>query len=334
MKTRVLFPLIFSISACSSWTPTQDAGQTNISGAGSLFEDKRDFLGRAEPGQNFTTLDYCSLLIRYGIATLTTTNSCEITSDVLEGLSPQIRNEIQDYVLAASNQKCGEYVKLLHSLRGDTDVFWGGLATLFAGAGAVLSHAPTAQALSAAGAVSSGVRSEFSQAYFANLAIEVVASGIESRRKEILDTINKNRVTTVTVKSASGTLADVTTVYSLNGAISDALDYHAACNAITGLEVAAESITRADNPGALELGKFIKDLNSAGIAFSFSGEQRPTPADTGGAIVQPAAQNGATGESSQPQPSDQVEQNPPNGANPTPADQEPDQPTLQLRSTQ
>jgi hypothetical protein len=100
-------------------------------------------------------------------------------------------------------------MRLLQSFRGDSDVLFGSLATLFAGAGSVISNVHTVQ-------------------FF--------------RRP-----------------------------------VRDALLYHAVCNAVTGLEAAFQTITRADNPGALEIGKFIGDLEKAGVTVELQGSvPRPT----------------------------------------------------------
>lgn len=255
MRISLIALSLLLLNACSSWS-SQRPNETNISGAGSLIQEEA---GLFSFGSNsYSTIDYCQLLHSYGIATdpgvdKESSDLCLIPQDRLINLNSRIRNEVQDHLIAASNQKCGDYIRLLHSLRGDTDVFWGGLTTLLAGAGSVLSHAETAKAFSVGGAVSSGIRSEFSQAYFANLAIEVMVSGINSKRATILTDINSRR-------------ADTATDYTLNGAVRDALLYHGSCNAVTGMEVAGQSITRADNPGAKELSRFIDDLTKNGLS--------------------------------------------------------------------
>lgn len=242
MKKLALTLTCLYLSSCSSYSPFRP-NETDISGAGSLIKENTNIFLTID--NSFSTIDYCKLLKQYGFAAK---EDCVVEAGKLSQIDVKLRDEMQDHILAASNQKCGGYIRYLHSIKGDTDVFWGGLATLLAGAGSVISYGPTAQAFSAGGAVSSGIRAEFNQAYFANLAIEVMTAGINSRRTEILQEIYKRR----------GNSGDEH--YSLNGAVRDALKYHSACTAVTGFEVAAQSISRADNPGAKELSKFIKDL--------------------------------------------------------------------------
>ncbi|MEO0617166.1 MAG: hypothetical protein AAFY69_13635 [Pseudomonadota bacterium] len=131
--------------------------------------------------------------------------------------------------------------------RGDTETFWGGLAILFGAAGSIVSHPASAQAFSAAGATSSGVNAVIDQAYFANLAVEIITAGLSKRRKDILEEIDNKR-------------ERAEPRYAVNEAIADALRYHSACSAVTGLEVAQSSITRVDNPEPGEFLKFLRTL--------------------------------------------------------------------------
>lgn len=318
-----------------------NSNESSIAGAGEIFhEPSFSLFKRSKDG--FTTIQYCRLLKHYGLLQgeieLDESSDgyiidfCQVKNDFVKSDKQEfslIRDEIQDRVLAASNQKCGYYMKSLYSLKGDTEVFWGGLSTLLSGAGAVLPHASTAKAFAAGGAATSGIRSELEQAYFANKAIEVITAGIEVRRNEILEEImhkrflseayfqlwdpgydinkltknglkkspksnqediNNNELADASdeeVKAEEGELKtrysytplgvlhnknnehihhnDVPTRYPLNGAIRDALAYHAACSTITGLEVAAESIARIENPGVAEFHKFLKKMEKAGI---------------------------------------------------------------------
>jgi hypothetical protein len=90
----------------------------------------------------------------------------------------------------------------------------------------VVSYAPTAQALAAGSTVSSAYLSLYNEAYFNNLAVNVISSGIDKRREAILKQLGEFR---------EQPLSD----YPVNRAIADALLYHSACNIISGLETAA-----------------------------------------------------------------------------------------------
>lgn len=249
MKKLIAILMAFVLPGCSMLHYTQP-NKTNVSGAGGIFKEPSiDFLGIQD---SYSSIDYCDLLLSYSLASKTN-GYCKVDISKVTSIDPKLRDEVQDYIIALSNQKCGEYFRLLHSMRADSDVIWGSLSTLLSGAGAVLSHAPTASAFAASGAASSGIRAELNQAYFSNLALEVMTSGISSRREKVSEKIYRNRANHGTNSFH----------YSLTGAIGDALEYHNACNAVTGFEVAAQAITRSDNPGALEIKKFIEDLGSS-----------------------------------------------------------------------
>ncbi len=245
--------VLASLTGCSNLYKTTNKNETNIAGAGDLFKENTPFssLSLSETEAGFTELDYCELIRQHSHGIVASTaqkestesteskeskKNCAIPAALSAVQYAKARNEIQDYVLAASNQKCGHYMRVLYGHRGDTEVFWGGLSTLLAGAGAVLTNVQSAQALSAGAAVSSGIRSELSQAYFANLAMEVITAGIHTRRNEILNNIKKDR------QAADNS-------YTIPGAVGDALRYHAACSVLVGLEVASQAIERVNNPG-------------------------------------------------------------------------------------
>ncbi len=245
--------VLASLTGCSNLYKTTNKNETNIAGAGDLFKENTPFssLSLSETEAGFTELDYCELIRQHSHGIVASTaqkestesteskeskKNCAIPAALSAVQYAKARNEIQDYVLAASNQKCGHYMRVLYGHRGDTEVFWGGLSTLLAGAGAVLTNVQSAQALSAGAAVSSGIRSELSQAYFANLAMEVITAGIHTRRAEILTKIKEDR------KAENSS-------YTIPGAVGDALRYHAACSVLVGLEVASQAIERVNNPG-------------------------------------------------------------------------------------
>jgi len=146
------------------------------------------------------------------------------------------RNRVQERILAASNQRCGEYKKFLKQFDSGTNFFLGSLTTAVAGAGAIFSATSTVRALSGAAAIISGVRSEFNQVYFSSQAIQVLSAGFDSKRKELYENMLKNRPNNMTK-------------YPVEAAVKDAVEYHENCSLLAGLERAALSIERIDNPG-------------------------------------------------------------------------------------
>lgn len=136
------------------------------------------------------------------------------------------RNELQSKLIAASNQRCGLYLREITSAKAQTNMGWGSLSILLSGAASVVSHAETAKALAAGAAVATGTNAIYDQAYFNNLAVGVISAGIAKQREGILTQINNK---------AALDLVE----YPVNRAVADALQYHSACNIISGLETAA-----------------------------------------------------------------------------------------------
>ena len=101
------------------------------------------------------------------------------------------------------------------------------------------------RAFSGTASILSGVRSEFNEDFFANKTIQVITDGLESKRRGIYENILKDRE------------ADLTD-YPVERAIKDAISYHESCSLIAGLEQAAKSIERADNPGVDAMNKFLE----------------------------------------------------------------------------
>ena len=235
--------------------PNTDPGKTLMSGSGDIFG--RDFV----EDQNL-----CTVLQQFGLATLArdgetvrTTGLAFVRSQsivntaicqVNNASSPEKRNLFQDYVMALSNQRCGAYKRQILDRRASWQLFFGGWATVLAGAGAVFSPESTAKALSAGSGVLSGIRSEYDQAYFSNLATEVITAGIDQRRREIEKEINERRLKA----------GDSVETYTVTGALRDALRYHSACSAVAGLEVAKDSISLNEDPGLTGLNKALSML--------------------------------------------------------------------------
>jgi len=127
----------------------------------------------------------------------------------------------------------------------------GGLTTAAAGAGAIFTAASTVRALSGVAAIFSGFRAEVNDAYFQNLTIQVITDGFESKRRGIYEEIVNKRKT-------STSLID----YPVEKAIGDAIVYHQNCSLIAGLEQAALSIQRAENPGMMAMTRTFKQMTT------------------------------------------------------------------------
>ena len=159
----------------------------------------------------------------------------------------RVRNQVQERILAASNQACGEYKHDLKQLDARFNFILGSLTTGLAGASAIFTGVDIVRALSGAAGITSGVRAEFNNDYFQNKTIQVITAGFESKRQEIYEKILEDREQDLEK-------------YPVQRAIKDAIKYHENCSLISGLEQAAISIERADNPGADAMNKFLEKM--------------------------------------------------------------------------
>ena len=152
------------------------------------------------------------------------------------GLAKIHRNRVQGRLLQASEQRCGQHIEFIRQWDAETNFTFGALTTALAGAGAIVTGVTPARILSGTAAIFSGMRDEWRQAFFANMATHVIIPGIRSVRGELL-------------QKMIGKREQALVNYTLEDAVQEALLYHAHCNIISGITHAGESITLVDNPG-------------------------------------------------------------------------------------
>ncbi len=170
--------------------------------------------------------------------------------DKLDGTHDELyRNRVQERILAASDQRCGEYKQFLKNFDSQTNFMWGSLTTAAGAAGAILSGGTATRVASGLAAFFSGVRAESNNAFFSNLAIHVITSGFEAKRRLIYADLLKNRKLGITE-------------YPVERAVKDAVFYHGNCSLIAGLEEAAESIQRASDPGLQAVSRVLDKVNA------------------------------------------------------------------------
>lgn len=145
------------------------------------------------------------------------------------------RNRIQDRLVISSDQRCGIYKRVIHQVAADSSYWSGSVATVSGVLGSLLGG-NAARNLAAISGISSGIGAEFSQAYYSNLASNVITKGIEERRKSIL-----GRIAAAQKAEISG--------YTVQAAIKDAVFYDMQCSIIAGLEEAQDAIRLAADPG-------------------------------------------------------------------------------------
>lgn len=208
--------IICTLTGCAQARKYTMPDEDNLlSGSGSI-------LVLDEKAAMYETIDVTKLLDSYGFTSFPEVAKLDLKGNQLK----YQRNELQDRIIAASNQRCGMYLRMLASSKAESQLTWSGLAVFLSGAASVVTPVNTAKALSAGSTVSNGILAQYNEAYFNNLAINVISSGITSQREGILLQINQKK---------KDDLID----YPVNRAIADAVQYHSVCNIISGLETAA-----------------------------------------------------------------------------------------------
>ena len=196
-----------------------------LSGAGSVMVGS--VKGEAS---EFEQIDMEKLLEKYGFDRPA---EIPILTAATESELQYRRNDLQDRIIAASNQRCAAYLRVLISSKAQTQMGWGGLATLLSGAATVTSPVAAAKVLSAGSTISNSYLSLYNEAYFNSLSINVISAGISKQREGLLQYLGEERK-----KEMSQ--------YPVHRAIADALSYHAACNIVSGLEAPAAATNAAD----------------------------------------------------------------------------------------
>lgn len=134
-----------------------------------------------------------------------------------------LRNRIQDRLIMVSNDLCEEYKTVLKRKQSNANFFYGLTSVLAGAAGSVASGARAAGNWAALSGVSSGVRAEHNQDYYADMAAHVITKGIVQKRRVIADALQCAR---------KREEAD----YTIERAIADTVVYHGACSLVGGLE--------------------------------------------------------------------------------------------------
>lgn len=171
------------------------------------------------------------------------------------------RSQIQDRLIAASNQRCNIYTTYIKRMSTKNNAAFGTLTTALGGAGAIVTGAHTARLLAGLAGISSGVRAELNQAIFESVATSVIVPAIHKQRAEILEEIQGKR----------GTNGLSLEEYTVAGAIADAIKYHGACSMDAGIAFAQKSLNSFEDVGVMRFTDIQHKLNAArGASASFS----------------------------------------------------------------
>ena len=162
--------------------------------------------------------------------------SCRIER-ATEDQRRQARNGLQERLLIASEQRCSAFKTGLQRSFSRTNFGLGILTTMAGTAGALVNSVSAAKNWAGTAAIASGSRAEYNQDFFANMAAHVVIEGIEKRRRDIYEQIQRS--------GQAKAYAD----YPVEAAIKDALFYHGQCSVAAGFQQAAAAIRLSEDPG-------------------------------------------------------------------------------------
>lgn len=141
-----------------------------------------------------------------------------------------LRNRIQDRLILSSNDLCEDYKSNLKAKHARFNFLTGLGATVFGLAGSLTPHAATAKVFSALAGATTGIRSEYNQDYYADVAVQLVTKAINSVRQKILTDIDEHRDVGIAK-------------YTLERALAEVVQYHGACSLIAGIEEASKAVT-------------------------------------------------------------------------------------------
>lgn len=159
------------------------------------------------------------------------------------------RNQIQERLLAASQDSCRVFKQNLNSFQATTNLLTGLTATFLGAAGAVVGEAIAARALSGSAAAVTGARAEFNADLFFKQAVPSVAKAIDVAREEFY-------AKTITPNQAKSIQA-----YPLWASIKDAIEYNDRCSLVKGLNQIDASLKLDDEVGIDAFNKAALKIN-------------------------------------------------------------------------
>jgi hypothetical protein len=146
------------------------------------------------------------------------------------------RNQVQSSFMSASDAACDYYKRNLNRDFSRSNFFFGSIATIAGGLGAVLTDEGTSRALAGASGVTSGLRAEYNDAFFRNKVVELLTKAIGIAQERKREEIRRRGV-------------QITADYSMEDALNDGVLYNAQCSLIAGLQETSESLQVVSDPG-------------------------------------------------------------------------------------
>ncbi len=210
-------------------------GRVNIASANQMIDsefegfDDTSLQLLLDPGANTKNLEQAFFYANYNMIPSGTVDNWDRSLKNRATFLKARRSQIQDRLIAASNQRCNIYATHLKKVSSSVNGFFGIATTALAGAGSIVTGAEAARILAGLAGISSGSRAELNQALFETVTTSVIIPGFKKRREEILKEILKKRSKGIDE-------------YTVEGAVADAIKYHGACSLDEGVAQAQKSI--------------------------------------------------------------------------------------------
>ncbi|MBN9496376.1 MAG: hypothetical protein J0H39_06455 [Alphaproteobacteria bacterium] len=160
------------------------------------------------------------------------------------------RNEIQDEVIRASEQRCNAYKLYLQTVQSNASFLSGSASTILGGLGAIFTDSGVSRALAGAAGISAGVGAQFQDSFFMSLAVPAISEGIDNARQTIFKQIRQQRDSDI-----NG--------YTLQHALLDAVRYDGSCSIPRGLQEVADAARNVRNPSAFVMQRAIDQFAMA-----------------------------------------------------------------------
>ncbi len=159
-----------------------------------------------------------------------------------------LRNRVQDRLFSASVQSCSNYKEYLRNSFTSTNFQLGALTTALAGVGAIFTNASATRLFSGGATIASGTRAEYNHVLFSAFTLDLVFDGVDLARSEFKETLIRNR------RAAARDFLE----YTLDAAISDAVQYHDMCSIPIGVRRASAAIRNESDPGLSRLNQLLQ----------------------------------------------------------------------------
>lgn len=158
-------------------------------------------------------------------------------TDISDEKKRMHRNSVQERMIAASVSRCNVFKTYLRRQQTDVNFIYGTLTTAAGALGAIATGVDASRLMAGAAGLFSGIRAEYNQTYYSNLAAHVIIKGIEVKQELVYRQIQSEGQT----KSVDN--------YPMEAAIKDAMFFDGQCSTVTGLTQAGASIEATTEPG-------------------------------------------------------------------------------------